>query len=456
MGAWHAQWAWTGEQLAAGVLLEDASGTLTAVETDVAPPAGARHLPGLTLPGLVNTHSHAFHRALRARSQSNGTFWTWRDGMYAVARDLSPESYRALARACYAEMALAGITTVGEFHYLHHDPAGRPYADPNAMAEALRDAAQDAGVRLTLLDTAYLQASVDGRPVEGAQHRFADADIYQWAARVEALAAAWEGADRAGGADGHVADARVGVAIHSVRAVDPDSMLVVAELARARGIAVHVHVSEQPAENDACLASYGCTPTELLAETGVLEGGACAVHATQVTLDDLALLGANDSTICLCPTTERDLADGVGPAREMVANGSSLALGSDSHAVIDLFEEARAVDLDERLVTGVRGGWAADELLAAATRQGAAATGWPDAGVLAPGRVADFITLDLTSVRLAGLAPSELLAGVVYAGSAADVTDVVVGGREVVRDRTHTRVPDVPAALADALAVATQ
>lgn len=454
MTSWHVPWAWTGEELLADVLLQETSGILTAVEPGVAvPPTGTRRLSGLALPGLVNTHSHAFHRALRARSQVGRThgFWAWRDQMYVLARELSPEKYRVLARACFAEMALAGITTVGEFHYLHHDPHGKPYAEPNIMAEALREAAREAGVRLTLLDAVYLQAGVDGRPVEGPQLRFTDGDIDRWAARVEALKSSWEGTRSVRTGDDQ---ARVGMAIHSVRAVHPDSMAVVAALASAGDVDAHVHVSEQPAENEACLATFGCTPTELLAEVGVLDAGACAIHAIHVTAADLTLLAGHRATVCMCPTTERDLADGVGPARAMASEGVSLALGTDSQAVIDLLEEARAVDLDERLVTGERGGWDPGDLLAAATRQGAAAVGWPEAGLLGPGRLADFVTVDVSSVRLAGLAASELLAGVVYAGCAADVTDVVVGGSEVVSDGVHTRVPDVATDLRRAMAIA--
>jgi formiminoglutamate deiminase len=406
--------------------------------------AGVTRLAGVTLPGLANAHSHAFHRALRGRTHgAGGDFWTWREHMYAVAARLDPDTYQALARACFAEMALAGVTIVGEFHYLHHGPGGVPYEDPNAMAEALRAAAADAGIGLTLLDALYLQGDVDGRPLDVVQQRFSDGDAGRWAERVAALSASWSGD----------AAARVGVAVHSVRAVDRASLPVVASLAAEQGgWPVHVHVSEQPAENRACEAVHGCSPVALLADTGVLGPAATAVHATHVTTADLDRLAATGSAVCLCPTTERDLADGIGPARALAARNVPLTLGSDSHAVIDLFDEARAVELDERLASGRRGGLSADGLLAAATESGATRLGWPDAGRLAVGQRADLVTVGLDSVRLAGTRPGDLADALVFAATAADVTDVVVAGRPIVSGGRHLLVDDVPHALAAALA----
>jgi formiminoglutamate deiminase len=468
------------------VLLDAEDGRFTRVEPGAAPGEGARRLAGVTVPGLVNAHSHAFHRALRARTHGDrGDFWTWRERMYAVASRLDPDRYHALARACFAEMALAGITAVGEFHYLHHGPGGVPYDDPNAMAEAVRAAAHEAGVRLTLLDALYLQAHVDGRPLDAVPRRFSDGDPDRWAGRVEALAGAWAGDPTA----------RVGVAVHSVRAVDRASMAVAAAFAgRSRpALPLHVHVSEQPAENAACQAVHGCSPVAVLADAGVLGPASTAVHATHVTAADLDRLATTGSAVCLCPTTERDLADGIGPARSMAALGIPLALGSDSHAVIDPFEEARAVELDERLASGTRGGLAPAELLTAATATGADRLGWPDAGRLAVGQRADFATVGLDSVRLAGAGgradagsgrrrgrgtgaaagldagarpadpadasvaatgttpTADLAAAVVFAATAADVTDVVVDGRPVVAAGHHLLIDDVPRALAAAI-----
>lgn len=445
MTRWLAEYAWLPEQPepTPDVLIESAAGRITAVtplSTEGRPTTGvevladAVRLPGLTLPGLANAHSHAFHRALRGRTHGGrGDFWTWRDRMYEVAARLDPENYLALARAGYAEMALAGITCVGEFHYLHHGPDGTPYADPNAMGAALVEAAAHAGIRLTLLDACYLTAGVAGEPLAGPQRRFGDGDAVRWAERAAAFTPT----------DGHV---RAGAAIHSVRAVPADQLATVAGAARKRGIPLHLHLSEQPAENDACRAAHGCTPTRLLADRGVLDQHTTAVHATHPTSSDVALLGESRTGVCLCPTTERDLADGMGPARRLANAGSPLSLGSDSHAVVDLFEEARAVELDERLRTRRRGHFTVGELVTAATSAGHAALGWGDAGRLAVGDRADLVTLRLDSPRTAGV-PA---AGAFFAATAGDVHQVVVDGQVVVRDGRH-RTVDVPTELATSI-----
>ncbi|MEU6073399.1 formimidoylglutamate deiminase [Micromonospora sp. NPDC047074] len=442
---WLAEYAWLPDRAAPtpDVLIATADGRITDVTPLTAgsgPPAGvevladAVRLPGLTLPGLANAHSHAFHRALRGHTHGGrGDFWTWRDRMYAVAARLDPDSYLALARAVYAEMALAGVTCVGEFHYLHHDPDGTPYAEPNVMGAALVEAAAQAGIRITLLDTCYLTATVDGQPLAGPQRRFGDGDALRWAERADAFRPA----------AGH---ARVGAAIHSVRAVPAGQLATVAGWAGRRGAPLHVHLSEQPAENDACRAVHGRTPAGLLADHGALGPDTTAVHATHLTSGDLTLLGDSRTGVCLCPTTERDLADGIGPARRMADAGLPLSLGSDSHAVVDLFEEARAVELDERLRTRRRGHFSPAELAAAATVDGHAALGWRDAGRLAVGDRADLVTVRLDSPRTAGVPP----VGVWFAAGAADVTQVVVDGRVVVRDGRHLTV-DVPAELTSAI-----
>jgi formiminoglutamate deiminase len=435
VSAWHAELAWlgTGRGVAERVLVEVEGERIARVTEGADPPAGAERLAGITVPGLANGHSHAFHRALRGRThRGGGDFWSWRELMYQVAGALDPDRYLELATATYAEMALAGITAVGEFHYLHHDPAGRPYADPNQMGEALIEAAGRAGVRLTLIDTCYLRAGLEGQPLAGAQVRFGDGDAGGWAERAGAIR------ERPG--------LRVAAGIHSVRAVDPAAMATVAAWAEARQAPLHLHLSEQRAENQACLAATGRTPAALADSAGVLGPRTTAVHATHLSTEDVALLGATRTSVCLCPTTERDLADGIGPARSLADAGSPLCLGSDSHAVIDLFEEARAVELDERLASERRGHHRPDELLTAATGAGMTALGW-DAGDLAPGQLADLVTLDLGSVRLAGTRPAEAVDQLVFAASAADVTSVVVSGRQVVRDGRHLLVGDVGAAL---------
>jgi formiminoglutamate deiminase len=438
--------AWLGTHVEPGVAVTvspsgsaaGAGGRITAVRTGTpAPPPGAEILRGLTLPGLANAHSHAFHRALRGTVQvGSGTFWTWREVMYATAGRLTPDSYHALARAVYAEMALAGVTSVGEFHYLHHAPGGTPYADPNAMGEALIAAAADAGIRITLLDTAYLSSGF-GQPPDAHQLRFSDGSADAWAERCSVL----KERDHA----------RIGAAVHSVRAVPADQLATVARWAEERRAPLHVHLSEQTAENDACRSAHGCTPAQLLAEHGVLGPRTTGVHNTHLTDGDIALIGGSGTGTCMCPTTERDLADGIGPAAALQRQGSPLSLGSDSHAVIDLLEEARAMELNERLRTRTRGHWTAAALLRAASADGHAALGWDEAGAIETGALADLTTVALDSVRTAGPPPGLGAETAVFAATAADVRHTIVGGRHVVRDGAHALVPDVPQALARAV-----
>jgi formiminoglutamate deiminase len=308
-------------------------------------------------------------------------------------------------------MVLAGITTVHEFHYLHQ---------PDGMDDAVCEAARRAGIRLVLLDTCYLRSGFDGRDLDPVQRRFFDGDVERWATRAEKVAAANP-------------DVLVGAAIHSVRAVDPSSMQFVASWASDRGVPVHLHLSEQPAENDACVEFTGRTPTQLAHDQGVLGPSTTAVHCTHATEGDVALLGASGTTVCLCPTTERDLGDGVGPGTALARAGCALRVGTDSHAVVDLFEEARAIELDERLVTGRRGLHTPAALLATALGS------------------TDRVAVDLDSVHLAGADPTAPVPMIVAAATAADVTDVIIDDRDVVRDRVHVSI-DVAAELRTAIA----
>jgi formiminoglutamate deiminase len=453
--AWHAELAWLpGTGIRADVLIESDGDRFTAVTPAVparSVPAGTSRLPGLTLPGLANAHSHVFHRALRGITQAGrGTFWTWRELMYQVAGRLDPDSYLALARAGYAEMALAGITCVGEFHYLHHGRGGARYADPNETGRVLLAAAASAGIRLTLLDACYLSGGLgpDGaaQPLAGTQLRFGDGTADAWAARVDAL-----------GADEHgmlSPLARAGAAIHSVRAVPEAQLHPVAAWAQRYGAPLHAHLSEQRAENDACLAAYRRTPAEVLYDAGVLGPRATVVHATHLGGHDIDLLGGTRTFVCFCPTTEADLGDGIGPAAALAAAGCALTLGSDSQAAVDLFEEARRVELDQRLASQERGHFTAARLARAATVDGHASLGWPDAGEITPGALADLVTVALDSPRLAGAAAATALESVIFAGSAADVRSVVVSGKDVVAGGQHLLIKDVPAALAAAVRAA--
>lgn len=398
---WHCPTAWTGGGFEADVVVEVESDVITAVRSGVPFEAGMSPLTGVVLPGFANTHSHVFHRLLRGHvASSRGDFWSWRDAMYAVADALDPDSYRAVAAATFTEMVAAGYTSVTEFHYLHHQPGGLPYPDPNVMGDALVDAATETGIRLTVLDTCYLSAGFGEAPV-GPQLRFADSSAEQWAARVDA----WK----------PTGEVVVGAAIHSVRAVDPDSCSVVA--AWADGGPLHIHLSEQPAENDGCVAAYGATPTQVLADAGALGSTTTVVHATHVTAADIALLAESGATASICPTTERWLADGIGPTRALADAGVPLAIGSDSQAVIDPFEEVRLLELHQRLETGQTGSHDVADLI----RAGTGASG------LVAGGPSDLVAVDMTTPRTAGVAAE----GVLFAATAADVTDVVSGGRRL-------------------------
>jgi formiminoglutamate deiminase len=441
---WWCEHAWLGgDTLSDRVLISVSDGRITSIVADAAALPSSHRLSGLVVPGLANAHSHAFHRALRSRTQRDrGSFWTWRDLMYRAAGRLDPDGYRRLASAVYAEMACAGITSVGEFHYLHHDVGGVAYADPNEMGQALIAGAADAGVRLTLLDTCYLSSGVDGAPLApGPQQRFGDGSGDRWVERVEAL-------HRQVAAAGSV-QVIVGAALHSVRAVPLEHMPAVVEWAETHRAPLHVHSSEQTAEIDQCLAVHGATPTALLRDAGVLGPRTTAVHATHLTDEDLADLDRTATGVCFCPTTERDLGDGIGPAAALLAGRGLFSLGSDSHAVIDLFEEARATELDERLARRERGVFAAERLLGAATLDGQQALGWTDAGTLSVGARADFVAVDMESIRTAG--GNATVETVVFAASAADVTDVVVDGRVVVAERRHRGIENPAARLAESI-----
>jgi formiminoglutamate deiminase len=406
-GLWHAEQAWLGHR-AEDVLIAVEEGRIKAVTEGAAAPTGAVELPGWTIPGLANVHSHAFQHSLRGTSESGGgDFWEWRQQMYRIADSTRDwVDYLKSARQVFREMLQAGITAVGEFHYLH--------ALGNELGKALTSAAAQEGIRITLLDACYLRGGMDGRPLEGAQQSFSDGDAERWAQRMDSF----EGGD----------GVRIGAAIHSVRAVDPPSMRTVAAWARKRNAPLHIHLAEQPAEVDECMAIEGCTPTQLLEREGILGPDLTAVHAIHVNDEDISLLGRHQVSICACTTTERDLGDRVGRVRSLVNAGTPLCVGSDSNAVIDILEEARGVELDQRRATGRRVLHQPEDLFRAATVDGMHALGW-DAGELKPGMLADFITID--EQRLALWRHLDL-GYLMFCCSAADVTNVVVGGKTVV------------------------
>ena len=402
-GRWHAEQAWVGHR-AENVLIEVEGGRIARITEKAPAPHDAIGLKGWTIPGLANVHSHAFQRLLRGEVESGGgDFWEWRERMYRFT-EWEPADYFNHARLVFREMLEAGITAVGEFHYLH--------SHGNELGIALIDAAREEGIRITLIDACYLRGGLDGRPLEPEQLSFSDGDADRWARRVDELKEA----------DG----VRIAAAIHSVRAVDPESMRIVAAWAREHKAPLHIHLAEQPAEVEECLRVEGCTPTELLDREGILGPDLTAVHAIHVNQRDIAVLGESQVSICACPTTERDLGDRVAPLTALADAGCALTVGSDSNAMIDLLEEARGVELDQRRATGRRVLHEPEELLTAATVNGMRALGW-DAGELRPGMLADFVTLEQPQTQWRELSPSYLI----YCFSGRDVTNVVVGGETV-------------------------
>jgi formiminoglutamate deiminase len=409
------------------VLIEVSDGVIDTVSIALTARQEATVLAGSVIPGMANAHSHAFHRALRARTHAlGGSFWTWRDLMYEAAHKLTPDSYYELATAVFAEMLEAGFTAVGEFHYLHHQTDGTPYSEPNTMAQRVVDAANDVGIRITLLDTLYLHGGLDAdgyRPLSANQLRFSDRSVDGYLDRTSKLDLG--------------ALSKVGTAIHSIRAVDPESIAVVgSSLDRS----THAHLSEQPDENTQSLAAHNGTPTQLFHDAGILSQSFTAVHATHLSPHDISLLGDAGASVCFCPTTERDLADGIGPAAKLQEAGARLCVGSDSHAVIDPFEEMRAIEMHERLSSHERGVFDSADLITAAGINGYEAIGWHGGGRIAVGAPADLVCVGFASNRLAGADRSLPADAIVFAAGADDVTDVVVAGRHVVTGGSHQTV----------------
>ncbi len=408
-------------------------------------PSGANviRLPGRALlPGLVNGHSHAFQRLIRGRTEYVATghasddFWSWREAMYRAAEALSPEDVYTASRQAFLEMLLAGITAVGEFHYLHHQPDGTPYAERNELALQVVRAAQDVGLRITLLRVGYARAGFRV-PENPRQRRFIDADVDTYLATTEALARATRELPRVS----------VGLAPHSVRAVSREWLTA---LASRRDMPVHMHVAEQPKELEACQAEHGRRPVELLADLGLLGPHFTAVHAVHLTDAEVRLLGGAGVNVCACPSTERNLGDGVVPADALVGAGARLCFGSDSQATVDLLDEARQLEGHLRLWrlrravldpgTGAVDGLAA-RLFEMATAHGARSLGLPT-GALVPGAPADFFTVDVNHPSLVGASPASLLAGVVFGADKAAVREVAVDGRLVVQGGQHARAEE--------------
>ncbi len=389
-------------------------------------PADISFLPGIALlPGFVNTHSHVFQRALRGHTHRplsrQDTFWTWRRAMYAEARRLNPDSLYEEALNTYREMLAAGYTSVGEFHYVHHQRGGQPYANPNAMSEAIIQAGREAGIRVVLLMTAYAQSGFNQLPEED-QRRFCDASVDAFLTRVEAL---------------RITGAPVGVAPHSVRAVPGDWFRAIASYSQAHHLPLHVHADEQVAEIEQCQAAYGYTPIELLERFSALGAMTTIVHATHANATEIALLAHYGCTVCICPTTEGDLGDGIAPYAELLAAHIPLAIGSDSNTRLDPIEELRWAEYSARMRYQRRRLLVAGELdspgpllLDYGTHRGAAALGL-ETGAIAPGVLADFVAVDLNHPSLAGWNQDDFLDVLFFGASSEVVVGTWVQGKKV-------------------------
>jgi formimidoylglutamate deiminase len=397
---------------------------------------GVVEMPGKALlPGFVNAHSHSFQRLIRGKAESRAAsgrdFWSWRGTMYHAASSLDPEQVYDVARMAFLEMVLAGTTTVGEFHYVHNAPDGRAYEDPNLLAKQVIRAANSVGLRMVLLRTAYLRAGYE-LPADAGQRRF-----------YETGRAFIENMDALVGEIPKSEGVSFGVAPHSLRAVPVRELREIAEWTRANNLPLHMHVAEQIAENEACLREYGLAPVALLAKERLLGSDFTAVHAVHVSGEEIALLAGAGVTVCSCPTTERNLGDGIFRADDAMSAGVRVAFGSDSQAQIDPLEDARELEYHLRLKRQERavldpGGsrTLAARLFECATLSGARSLG-VESGDLRVGSSADFFTVDLKDVSIAGNRAEDLLAMIVFGMNRTAVRDVVVNGRMIVRDQVH-------------------
>jgi formimidoylglutamate deiminase len=404
------------------------------------------------LPGLINAHSHAFQRVIRGRTeyrpQNTDSFWTWRELMYAAANKLGPADIYNASRMTFLEMALTGITAVGEFHYIHHAPDGNPYDDPNLLGREVIRAANDVGIRIALLRVAYARTGYETEP-NPMQVRFIEKvpDVYlQNVQRLEAQLGATQGM------------AWVGIAPHSVRAVPLAYLKSIIDFGKDRGLPIHMHVAEQPAEVSACIEEYGRSPVALLNTEGLLSRQFTAVHAIHVTSKAIEAIAESGATVCACPTTERNLGDGVIPVDSYFKEHVPVSLGSDSQVQIDLLEDTRELEYHLRLQRKERNVLApwddlsksalARRLFKCATVNGAESIGFAG-GKLEPGLPADFLTVDLNDASIAGASEEDLLSAIIFSLSRTAVRDVFVGGKQIIVEGRHARQDEIVANFAD-------
>jgi formimidoylglutamate deiminase len=434
---WLPDFIYTGGKFESGLaMFADANG-ITRFSREPQDIERAQRMPGRAmLPGLVNVHSHTFQRLIRGRtefrtSSQRDTFWTWRESMYRAANSVTPEVVYRSARMAFLEMALSGITAVGEFHYVHHQPGGTPYENRNQLALLILRAAEEVGIRITLLRTAYVRAGWNKAPDPG-QIRFYTAKVDDFFRDTDDL--------RKLSRD-HKGAVNVGVAPHSIRAVPIEYLREVAKYAKANAMPLHMHVAEQPAEIEACIGEHGRRPVELLNDEGILDSRFTAIHAIHISRDEARLLGASRATICACPTSERNLGDGAVPADQLFAAGAALCFGSDSNIQIDILEDARELEYHLRMnklerVVLSEGDTLGSRLFASATESGARSLQSPG-GSLEVGRAADFFTVELKDSSIVGADQKSLLDTIVFSLERTAIRDVVVGGEAIVREGRH-------------------
>lgn len=442
--AWLPDFVYTGGRFESGVgLVCDSEGRITGLAREVESAGRVVRLKNRAmLPGLVNAHSHAFQRVIRGRTERRTTaqdsFWTWREMMYSAATRLGPEEIYDASRMTFLEMALGGITSVGEFHYIHRAPDGSVYDDPNLMAKAVVRAAREVGVRIALLRVAYARSGYQTAPNE-RQHRFLETKAEDYLRNVESLKKEL--------ARTETGTAWVGLAPHSVRAVPLEYLREIARYALGEDrMPLHMHVAEQPAEISACLEEHGRTPVQLLASELLLTQNFTGVHAIHITPEEARQLALSRAMVCACPTTERNLGDGIVPTDLLFREGVAVALGTDSHAQIDLLEDARELEYHLRLQKLERAVLApasddspsalARRLFDCATANGARSINAPG-GKLEPGYPADFFTVDLDDPSIAGATPDDLLACIVFGLARAAIREVFVGGKQIITEGQH-------------------
>lgn len=448
--AWLPDFLYTGGRFESGVAIVcDQAGRITGLTREVEQGARLVRLRNrAVLPGLVNAHSHAFQRVIRGRTErrtsEQDSFWTWREMMYSAAGRLGPEEIYTASRMAFLEMALSGITSVGEFHYIHRAPDGRAYDDPNLLAKAVIKAARDVGLRIALLRVAYARSGYQAEP-NARQLRFYETEAEDFLHNVDSLRAELERTERE--------TAWVGLAPHSVRAVPLPYLQEIVRYAKSEdGLPLHMHIAEQPAEIHACLEEHGRTPVEFLFSEEFLTENFTGVHAIHITRDEARHLAEARSLVCACPTTERNLGDGIIPVDMLFREGVMVALGTDSHAQIDLLEDARELEYHLRLQKLERAVLApagdehasalAQRLFECATANGARSIR-SSGGKLERGYAADFFTVDLNDSSIAGATMEDLLACIVFGLARTAIREVFVGGQQIIAEGRHEAQPEI-------------